>query len=516
MAMTLFAFVGYLFRRSMEFRKDVPLLKMNVFLSRSLLALGLSALCVHSAPLANYNSPLDRNYTLKNRRPDLLESEYRRIVASSASWSSIFPRSCLSMVDSSQVCEEPGRLGFQAPTQNQGMDLVPIIGYEFRDLGETAHSGEFGAITSGYHGPISFFLDARMYAESHEKFDHPSYDREGLDRQDEQASGSVAYSSFARYRTNLSYDWTWGRATAGRDAAHWGPGLLSNLSFHQDAVPFNQFTFTTRLGPLNIQSLYGQLIIGADWESNTSTDSRHLYAHRYEWQAARNLLLGVSEQLVLSNQAAPFAFVPLVPLFIAKYSEKERLNNGNMAFDVSYRFPEIANVYSEFLLDDIQSPGSFFGDYWGNKWGWMAGIHWIRDFPAAKLGVVLEYARLEPWVYTHYLAGTAQTLHFDAPLGNQDGPNSQSIKARAYSHFSKGVHLSLDGKALWKGQNPGSSVLDLHADTDPSTKEFLGKDAEFSFTITPSLSYRFANARCYLESGFGTDYKTVLGAQIWY
>jgi hypothetical protein len=469
-------------------------------------ALFLSIVAVSQSAVwadANPNQPLDRPYTLRNLEPFLVEAEHHRIIGSDKPWSDILPRPCVSALDSSQVCPEKGHLRYRNDPASQNLVFMPLAGYEYRYLHENASAVDFGIVTSGHSGPVSFYLDARMFSEFHEQADHASFDREPLDRQDEQASGSLAYSSYARYRANLDYDWSWGRLSAGRDAVHWGPGLLSNLVFHQDAIPFNQLTFTTHLGPLSVQSLYGELTIGEDWETNTSTDSRHLYAHRYELRVSPNTLIGISEQLVLHNQSAPFAFLPLVPLFIAKYSEKERLNNGNIAADVSYRFPGLATFYSEFLIDDLQSPGSFFSDHWGNKWGWMIGAHFIKDAGDLRMGAIMEYARIEPWVYTHYQPNSAQTAHFGHPLGNQDGPNSQSISTKAYLRRNGKAYASLAGRWGWKGRDAGSSLLDMHEGV--GEKSFLGPGTRFEFIASPCLSYQFGPANLLLRADWGAE-----------
>ena len=473
------------------------------------------ALIAAAIAAANPNQPLDRPFTLRNPSPFLVEAEFHRMAAGTAPRTFILPRPCFSEGDSSRVCSEGGGWRYEDSLRARALRVSPLGGYEYRYWGENVHAFELGLITDGRSGPVSFALDARMFSESHELPVHPSFDREAVDEQDETESGSVSYSSYARYRANLSYDWAWGRLSAGRDAAHWGPGMFGNLVFNQGAVPFNQITFTTRLGPITVQSLYGQLAIGSDWETNLSTDERHLYAHRYEWQPATNLLLGVSEQLVLFKQSAPFAFMPIVPLFIAKYSEKERLNNGNIAADLSWRVPGIGSAYTEFLIDDLQSPGSLFSDFWANKWAWLAGVHAIRDLPFAACGAILEYARVEPWVYTHYRENTSQTLNFDQPLGNQDGPNSQSVTAKAYARGKSGWYAGLKARALWKGTGPGSSALDIHPDT-LDKKVFLSGDPDAEITAGPSLSWTGKRFTLYLEATLGGVDRVVAGAQARY
>lgn len=460
---------------------------------------------------ATSNLPLDHPYTLRNPEPFQVEKEYHRMIAEGRPRSFILPRPCERDLDSSLVCAETGAWAFRDSARGQRMTLSPVGGYEYRYLQENVNAFDLGLAVAGSTGPVAIRLDARMFTELHDRRDHPSFDREGLDRQDEQQSGSIAYSSYSRYRTTLSYDWSWGRLTAGRDAAHWGPGLYSNLVFKQESVPFNQLTFTTRLGPFVFHSLYGQLTIGDDWESNTSTDTRSVYAHRYEWQPWPDLLFGVSEQLILHNASVPFAFIPVVPLFIAKYSEKERTNNGNIAADVSLRFAGIAHLYSEFLIDDLQSPGTLFGDHWGNKWGWLAGAHFILSERGPETGAILEYARIEPWVYTHYLPNTAQTANLNHPLGNQDGPNSQSLRAKVYARGGAGWYVGLKAEALWKGSDTGTSVLDNHPETGFETKAFLGGDPEAEWSAAPHMAYRWRYLSVFFKAEWGLRTRLVAG-----
>jgi len=468
--------------------------------------------CMPGLAWANANAPLDRPYTLREPESHLVEAEYHRMLDGDAPRSYILPRPCRSLVDSSQICREDGGWRYSDSGSRRELRVSPIGGLEYRYLGGNVGSLEVGLKTDGASGPVSFAMDARLYSESSESSVPADYDGEPVDRQSEAQSGSVAYTSYARYRANVDYDWDWGRISVGRDAVQWGPGIFSNLVFNQNAIPFDQIAFTTRLGPVTVQSLYGQLVIGNDWDTNVSTDARHLYAHRYEWQPSANLLLGISEQLILFKESAPFLFVPVVPLFIAKYYEKERLNNGNIAFDASWRAPGVGALYSEFLIDDVQSPTSIFSDYWGNKWAWLAGVHGIRDIANLRCGAIAEYARVEPWVYTHYQANTSQTLNFDRPLGNQEGPNSQTLTGRIYARAMSGWYAALQAQMLWKGSGPGSSPLDIRPDSI-DTKTFLGGNPRPRIEVGPSLSWMRGPATLYLEGTLGRLNRVVMGIQ---
>ncbi len=469
---------------------------------------------IFSAP--NFNAPLHRPYTQKNLSPFLLEAEYHRMIRSQKSRSFIFPRACVSELDSSRICSEHFKLSYSTSDTNAQIQGTPLIAYEYRYLNEEAHTIDFGLIMNGHKGPLSFFLDTRMFTEKYDSYYHDSYDREFVERQDESATDAdFTYSSYSRYRSNISYDFSWGRFVAAHDAVHWGPGLFSNLNFHQNAVPFNYITYSTNLGPFSIISLYGTPLY-ENQRGGQIENERALYAHRYEVRPFSNFLFGITEQLTLYNSSEPFAFVPVVPLFMHKGLKNEKFNNGNIGFDVSYRLPQIGHIYSEFLIDDIQSPSSLFNDFWGNKWGWMIGLHGILNrWLGLQSGYVIEYSRLEPWIYTHYIKNSAQAGSGGFPLGNQLGPNSQSIKGKVYirkQNWYGGIRFDAD----WKGTDLGSNLQDnITNEAENKPKKFIGGiDPDISGTLYAFYTWRWL--RLFGECKMRSDVQGIFRIQLNY
>jgi hypothetical protein len=201
-------------------------------------------------------------------------------------------------------------------------------------------------------------------------------------------------------------------------------------------------------------------------------------------------MVGISEQMVLYEEEAPFAFIPVVPLFILKGDGWERFNNGNIAGDFCYRIPGLASFYSEFLIDDVQSPASLFDDHWGNKWAWMAGIHVNRNIASSSVGIIAEFSRIEPWVYSHYLPGTAQSANAGYPLGNQAGPNSMTTILKAYMRQEGRWYAGIECKRGWKGTGLGSSLDDPSEPDPPPKKNFLEGAGPASLELAAVASYR--------------------------
>lgn len=442
-----------------------------------------------AATAANYTLPLDRPYTLRNSDPALLEAEHHRVVSGSAPLSFIYPRPCVSALDSSSACRDPFRIAYRDSARDQDIGLAILGAEEYRNVGQDVFATEAGFITAGHKGPVSFYLDARAFSENADDRDWVSYDGESVDVQKADVTGSASYLSYSRYRGNLSLDLPYGRLVAARDAVQWGPALMGSLVFNQAAIPFNQYTFTTHLGPVTVHTLYGDLLAGP--ASRISPD-KHLYAHRYELRLGRNLLLGVSEQLILVEINKPYLFVPIFPLFIAKGFMHEDSNNGNIALDAAWRVPGVAMFYAEFLLDDMESPSSLFlKDYSQNKWAALGGAHWARDLGADQMGVIAEACRIEPWVYTHFKDFPSQASNLDRPIGNPLGPNVLDVRLRAYYRRAGGLYAGLTAAATWKGTGPGSDVNDTTytASMGLMPKRYLEGAGDPDLSVEPSLSY---------------------------
>lgn len=444
-------------------------------------------LSVTGALGANPNFPLDRAYTLKNGTPFLLENEHDALARDTARILEFaFPRPCRS----SSGCEPT--LGWSARDSSGGsIAFSPLIAEEARLLRNRAWSTEAGGVVSGGKGPASFRVDARLYTEMGRDGGAASFDREDVDIQTDSVTGAVSYASYARYRGDFDLDLPFGRLTAARDALHWGPGLLTNLTFHQDAVPFNFLSYSGRIGPVSVTSVYGKLLIGSSAAfSPENREDRNLYAHRYELNVGRNWLIGVSEQLILYNDDNAFLFTPVFPLFISKGLIYEETNNGNLSFDVTRRFPGFGILYGEFLLDDLESPSSLImREYAQNKWGIVAGAHLTGDILGLPAGLIAEYSRIEPWTYGHFQPNTSQTANMGYPLGNQAGPNSQTLVGKIYARLRIGWYASMQVRADWKGRDPGSDLNDPSPENPLDPKSFLAGNVDPKFEVAPLVSY---------------------------
>lgn len=462
----------------------------------------LAALASISFAGPGHNLPLDRPHSQQNVEPFLIEKNHIRQIGSSRPLAFALPRPCADGGDTA-ACFAGGRFRHFSADGSESLVFQPMLAEEFGQSDDASWQTEAGGVVTGHKGLVSFQVDGRMFVRNGTDGDSTAPDGEPFDSQDGDVTGSIGYASYVRYRGNLALDLPFGRFVAARDALHWGPGLYSNLTFNQAAIPFHHLTFSTTVGRLSVATLYGDLQIG---RARPLDGEKSLYGRRYEWRLMRDVTLGISEQLILGGGNKPFLFVPIFPLFMAKGFLSEDDNNGNIAFDAAWRIPGRALLYSEFLIDDMESPSSLlFKNYNQNKWGWMIGGHAVAKAGGADVGAVVEYARLQPWVYSHFAGSDAQSTNLGRPLGNPDGPDSQRASAKFYGRFGGRYYAGLLLSFLWKGSGAGADAYDPYEGaTYLDRNAFLdGADAEFA--VTPHVQASWGPLSAEAAADLGAD-----------
>ena len=475
----------------MPFAANFPIRSLhflNVFLFFSGIAFSSS---FAASPI--YSSERMRN--LKQLETTPLLFEYHRMTTGTQQMF-YFPRRDSSWRENFAENEKRALIQYRDAKQAIAASLVGGIDYRGGEtLGDTIWPGlDGGLYLRGYRDSVEFMLDARIYVENHSASYPKSFDREFVEFQKEENNSGVEYASYARYRGMLAINMGIGRVMLARDVFHFGPGYYNNLTLNQYALPYNTLSFEFHVGPLSVISLYGDLRIYANSMNRKNTNDRNLYAHRYELNLG-NLILGMSETQILYNENKVWLFVPIVPLFMEKGNFSEDNNNGALAFDANYRLFNLARIYTEFYIDDFESPISLIkNDNIEAKWAWMAGTQIGKDFSVKghklEAGAIAEYARVEPYVYSHFHPNTAQAAHLGVPLGAPNGPNSQTIDFAVYGRFARRINVNVRNTWLWKGTDYGSAIND----TTPTSNHFkLPKKfldgAKMKYSLSPAISY---------------------------
>ena len=99
-----------------------------------------------------------------------------------------------------------------------------------------------------------------------------------------------------------------------------------------------------------------------------------------------------------------------------------------MGFQAKYTVNNHSQVYTQFLLDDIQV-NQFVksSGWWGNKYGIQFGAKFVNLFKISNLDGRIELNAVRPYTYSHFTNDGTDTLdnfsHYNQPLAHPYGAN---------------------------------------------------------------------------------------------
>ncbi|MBD3391273.1 MAG: hypothetical protein GF418_04385 [Chitinivibrionales bacterium] len=369
-------------------------------------------------------------------------------------------------------------------------ELVP----SYDDSASVRAKGVLTPELTGSIGRLSYFsgidvwtelqTDTTYYQSTYEPFDGIPYNLFG--RPDSSTDPAIRSSDMLRAGIVLSL--THVELETAIDYVRSGPATHYPLTFSGTAAPLTYFRGILDLGVFEYFHTFGLLRSQKDLD-------KFFYTHRLEVPLPRmHLLFGINESIV-GGSTAPLAqddslraeyygqerdwewvyMIPFVPYAFAEHYVGDR-DNSLLSFDVSLHVPRGFRWYAEFLLDDITTPVTIFSDDWGNKWGLTAGGEYFGVFARRDIHALLEYSRVEPWVYTHFYGGSHRYTHFGRSLGSPLGPNSAALVFQADIALHPAHTIGLLAKNVrTNAKARGGSIEDVfQRDVDSETKEFLG------------------------------------------
>lgn len=305
-----------------------------------------------------------------------------------------------------------------------------------------------GGILRGSLGDALYF-----YADARNAVTRGEPDVEERDENFDVSKGSpVVISGPNIYRDKaLAYfiwDRPWLRVELGRDEIDWGPGFHGSLALSRNIPPadmmrlsshFHRFTFTS-----------------AHMFLRSNIGSKYLAAHRIDYVIMPGLYLGGSETVVYGNRDIEFAYVnPLMPYHVAEHHLGDRDNN-TMSIDITCTSIRGIKLYGEFFIDDMTTTKSMT-HYFGNKFAFLCGGLWVDPLRLRNFDLQCEYARIEPYVYSHDDSINIYT-HYDKIIGYWLGPNSDSFILQANYQMGRDVRCELFFENIRKGEGNANTI----------------------------------------------------------
>lgn len=380
----------------------------------------------------------------------------------------------------------------------------------------------FGTIEGSYKDRIQFLSTAGSGQERslHERFTETYNPARGMPyNTDREGKSGIprTVSTFDAFRTVVGYEEPDARLEFGTDWNQWGPGVWQHAFLSQrpwfwvqdslpasdsagfegtplagryrrgyrypgESAPMTQMRMAIRMGKFSYTKVVAQRT--GLWSDSLA----HLVAHRLEYRPWGFLGLGMQEMIVTAGRTMDWTYIiPLVPL---KYTEHELGDRDNAAvgMDAEVLLAGRGRVYGELLVDDFSG---WDLDFWGDKFAYSLGAEAI-GFPFAASRVQVEYAHVEPWVFTHRVPDD-QMQHFGALLGSSLPANSHAVHAAWEHPLRFDLDLRLEYAFMQRdAASRGSSPFDVHeTDRDGTQKVFLGGIVETRHALDLSGTWRW-------------------------
>jgi hypothetical protein len=417
-------------------------------------------------------------------------------------------------------------LGFRDSSWRVSVGAESFNGGYVADSIPKARTYGYGVLTAKAEGDFKDRLQFLTYANAgqerslHERFVENYDPAKGLPyNTDRTGKAGIprTQGTFDAFRTVIGYEQPALRAEFGSDWNQWGPGLWQHATLSRmpwfwvqdslppndsagfpgtpdpgryrdgyrrpgEAAPMTQARLSVRAG----RFLYTKVIAQRTGIWNDSL--AFLVAHRLEWRPIDRLGLGLSEMVATGGRPLDWTYaIPLVPL---KYAEHELGDRDNTAISADFEVLLLAQarVFGELFIDDWSG---WDLDFWGDKYAFSLGGE-IAGFPWSGSWLQAEYARVEPWLFTHRKQGR-QFQHFGALLGSSLPPDSHALRASWEQALGAELDARLDYAFMQRNAvERGTSIFDWHSDANDGTRKvFLGGTVETRNALSAGATWRW-------------------------
>lgn len=309
------------------------------------------------------------------------------------------------------------------------------------------------------------------------------------------ALGTLDAKNFDHAEGSVRYEAEPVSVQIGRERALWGAGIDQRMVLSDNPRVFDFLRADFRHRGLKYTFLHAWLLgrrssVAFTLPSDTAAvfsepvvADKYFAAHRVELSLGSAVDLGAQEMVVYSNRSPDLAY--LNPLTVIESAQRARGERDNVmwAFDIQTRFLRGVQMNATVLFDDLHL-AQFFDDFWYNRYAYQAGVILADPLGAENTTVMVEYTRIEPYVFAHNRSRDNDFGSQGDLLGPRIGPNADSwffrvdVVPRWNLRLSAGVLLVREGENETDSagrllRNVGGDFLQPHRESDPLTRTFL-------------------------------------------
>lgn len=377
------------------------------------------------------------------------------------------------------------------------LNVSPIFGYKIgsREEAKLTHFWN-GIYTYGYltdHLGVSFdFRDNNESGTTIDKFKRFTPVTGTNERSD---ANIVNYSpnkiEYSEAKTVIAANWKWGSAAIGKEFFEWGYGESGKLVLSQkapsfpfirlDINPVDWFSFNYIHAWLLSDIKDTSDVYFSDFgQERFFYRDKFLASHSLTIKPFRGLQISIGESMIYSDQLELSYLIPFMFFRLADHYLSRQLNpagsNAQIFASISSRnhIPN-THLYGTVFIDEITITHLFNSERQRNQFGFSIGGS-VVDLPIENLSLTLEFTKIYPFVYKHYISTTTyQSASHN--LGHWMGHNADQIYASLEYRILRGLKTKLWGQYIRKGEE------------DDITGIFVQPQPPFLFGLRKNYSY---------------------------
>lgn len=212
----------------------------------------------------------------------------------------------------------------------------------------------------------------------------------------------------------------------------------------------------THFGKFQYQNIFSELV------SHRKSGSDRIYPRKYfrasylNYHATKWLNIGLFEGLILGKTDA--ISLPLFNPIIFTNVSGNKDDKSYVGADIKMNLLKRFQVYGQFMVDKLKTD-ELKNKWWGNKFGYQAGVKYVDAFGIKNLDVQAETNVVRPFTYAAN-DSVASYNHYNQPLAHPLGANFEEyIGIVRYQPIKK---LYLEAKLIYYKQGLDSSILGVN------------------------------------------------------
>jgi hypothetical protein len=252
----------------------------------------------------------------------------------------------------------------------------------------------------------------------------------------------------------------------GRDFVHWGPGSTGSLLTSGYAPALDMIKLTFDLGHFRFQGFDALLIRGDKYEDEKKIN-RYFSGHRLSLRIP-DIEFGVHETVIYGGprEIVRSGFLnPLIPYYFTDVMQGEDPKaNVTWSFDAAFYRPKGMRFYGQFLVDEYY----YEKEHYPNRTAMLFGIDCNRVPGWNRIGLNIEYVRIDRWVYNYETNISWNRLNYlNSIFGHPIGPDADlyHIEWEFYIGWNSLI------RATYEYSRKGETTIDTPLNTDEQLEQ---------------------------------------------